>query len=107
MKGEEEASRKRARRMVARIISGLPQAFLPMKGVDNPTSMVTVFQSELLSDRFMDHEEEVQGALIAAFDYYAAEAAEKAQGEMEQQLMMQGLHPSQLAAKAGGGATEE
>jgi len=99
VKSEQDASLQRARRMISRIQQGMVKAFLPMQGIDDPTVMAPEFQRAILSDRFLDYQKEVQQTLIGAFDYYASEVARLEQEAEMKQLMMQGLHPSQLAAQ--------
>jgi hypothetical protein len=88
VKNEESASVKRARRMISRVISGQTDAAFTMKGVDVARVMAPVFQREILSDRFYDHEPEIQEALIGLFDQYAAMAAEEQAQMMQLQMAM-------------------
>lgn len=88
VKNPENASVRRARRMISRIVAGRPDLVFPMDGVDNAGAMVTVFQNEILSDRFLGYEEEAQSAIVGLFDYYRqVVAAEQAQA-MQQQIAM-------------------
>lgn len=90
VKSESDASIQRARRMVARIEAGMVQAFLPMNGVDDVFVMAPEFQRAILADRFLNHDPEVQTALLAAFDYYRTAAEQMIQAQMMQQMMMAG-----------------
>jgi hypothetical protein len=98
VKSEQDASLQRARRMIARIQAGMVDALLPMPNIDDPTVMAPEFQRAILADRFMDFPQEIQQALLQGFDYYAEAAAQVAQAQMMQELMMTGQHPSQLVA---------
>ncbi len=100
MKDIENASVNRARRMISRIVSGQIEAAFPMPGVDNARAMVPVFQAEILSDRFHDHEPKVGQALLKAFDTYSQMAAEEAQQDFQRQLAQaQSMAQAQQAAK--------
>jgi hypothetical protein len=88
IKNEEDASVKRARRMISRIVTGDVDTAFPMPRVDVARAMAPVFQNEILSDRFHDHPKDVKGKLMEMFDLYAQLAAEEAQRQMEQQIAL-------------------
>lgn len=86
VKDIENASVNRARRMISRIVNGQIEAAFPMPGVDNARAMVPVFQKELLSDRFYDHDPKIQQVLVKTFNDYAKAASEEADREFQLEL---------------------
>jgi hypothetical protein len=99
VKSEQNDSLQRARRMVARISTGMVEAFLPMDELDDASVMAPEFQRACLSDRFLDYPDEVKSALLKGFYFYNDIMKQEAQAQMMQDLMMQGLAPSQMIAK--------
>ena len=97
VKNEEAISVRRARRMLSRIINGRPDAAFPMQGIDNAAAMAPVFQAEIMSDRFFDHDNQARERIVELFDYYSQEAQAEAQRKFQMQLAL-------LQAQKGGGA---
>jgi hypothetical protein len=95
VKNEQSASVERARRMISRITQGMPEAFTPMPGVDDPTVMAPEFQQAILADTFYMHERETQDVLQNAFAHYRQALEALQQQQFEQQLLLSGNHPSQ------------
>lgn len=102
VKTVEQASVKRARRMVSHIINGRTDAAYPMPGIDNPRAMAPVFQRELLAERFVDYEDEVQQALLQMFQIYSQLAAQEAQAAAQQAERMAGSGVPQESSPAPG-----
>jgi hypothetical protein len=111
MVNSQDASINRARRMIARVKSGMLEAFLPMEGIDDPAAMAPVFQNEILDEAFLDLEPEVQRVIITGFDYYAQMAAQQAQAAqaamLQQELALKGLLPEQQMQAAQAEAAGE
>lgn len=102
VKNESDASIQRARRMVARIESGMIEAFLPMQGIDDPFVMAPEFQRAILADRFLTADEAVQKKLLQGFDYYRSLADQMAAAQIAQTMAAEGtMAPPGAAAPAG------
>lgn len=87
-KSVENASVNRARRIVSRVSAGMLEAAFPMPGVDNARAMLPVFQTEILSDRFHDHDSKIKDVFFNIFEHYSQEAAKEAQREFEMQMAL-------------------
>jgi hypothetical protein len=85
---EQTPHYERARKMVARIVSGKPEFAVPFAAIDDPTTFAQVFQNAILDDKFMDYAQEIQQVLLQLFDYYRSEAQRQAQEAQKAQLMM-------------------
>ena len=84
----EDASIRRAHRMVARVREGELDAAFPMPDIEQASTMLPIFQEAVLSDWFYDVEEDQQKALMALVDMYAQMSAKEQQQAMQQQLQM-------------------
>ena len=100
IKNAENQAVKKARRMVARIASGMLNFDVVMPGIDIPGPMAGVFQLEMMSDRFYDHEPEVQAKLAEMFDIYSQMHAEQQKAQEERMIRLQ---QAQQGAPAQGG----
>lgn len=90
---KENLSIKKAKRLISRIVSGQIKQLeedtlqtLIMPDVDVPDAMALVFQEEMLSDRYLDYDQEMKNAIWGLFELYSQEAQRKAQEAKQAQL---------------------
>jgi len=90
---------ERAKRMVARVVSGNIGEVVPMEEIDNAAIFIEVITNELLKDRIIDLPKERKEALFALLDRYKQMLAQEQMQQLQQMLQLQQLQAGQSPAQ--------